>query len=216
VYPLSGTRRYPLTPLSNHILLMQVSEMGSLIRDGKIRHWGVSNETSFGLMKMIEAAKALKVPPPVTIQNNYSLLQRGFEGDLAEACAKNNISLLPWSPLAGGALTGKYLLDNVPSGRRFDLWPSRYTRFNTKRVKRAVELYSNLASTCGLTCAELSLSFLRSKWFISSTLIGAVSLRQLKENLKVFDATAGVTLTEEILKKIEEIHVELRNPALED
>lgn len=191
----------------------QVEAMGSLIQEGKIRHWGLSNETSYGVMKMVEAAMALGVQSPVTIQNNYSLIQRGFEGDLAEVCAHSNISLWPWSPLAGGALTGKYL-HGKPPGSRFQRWEARYQRFNTTRVTRAVQHYCDLASSYGLTCAELSLAFLRSRWFISSTLVGAVSLDQLKANLQVFHE--GITLSDETLRKIDEIHVDLRNPALED
>ena len=191
----------------------QVEAMGDLIREGKVLTWGLSNETSYGVMSMVAAARSLGIPLPVTIQNNYSLLQRTFEGDLAEACCRNNIKLLPWSGLAGGALTGKYLNGDLPAGSRFDLFETRYKRFNSHRVNRAVRAYTDLAYQSGLTCLELSLGFLRSKWFVSETLLGATSVQQLAENIKCFE---DEPLSEDVLAKIEEIHNDQRNPALED
>ncbi|PNH10166.1 hypothetical protein TSOC_003136, partial [Tetrabaena socialis] len=114
----------------------QVEAVGQLLRQGKIRAWGISNETSWGVVRHCAAADAAGLPRPATIQNSYSLLHRTFEGDLAEVCAPHNLNLglLPWSALAGGALSGKYLPHGtLPPGCRLTLFPERYARFNTPR-----------------------------------------------------------------------------------
>ncbi|KAG1658944.1 hypothetical protein FOA52_010041 [Chlamydomonas sp. UWO 241] len=143
----------------------QVEAIGELIKAGKVRAWGLSNETSYGVMSFTAASFALGVPPPVTIQNHYSLVQRTFEGDLAETCLNLGVALLPWSPLAGGALTGKYLQGaEPPQGSRFDLFGDRYERFNSPRVKTATAQYVKIASDVGLTPEQLALGFVRSRW----------------------------------------------------
>ena len=127
----------------------------------QIRAWGLSNETSFGVMSHCAAAMALGVPAPVSIQNNYSLLQRTYEGDLAETCLNLGVGLLPWSPLAGGALSGKYLDGQLPEGSRFALFADRYSRFNTGRVHGAVARYVEIARQAGMEPEQLAYAFCR-------------------------------------------------------
>lgn len=191
----------------------QVAAIQELIDEGKIRHWGLSNETTYGVMQHCMAADKLGAQRPVTVQNQYSLVHRLFESELAEACAPSNlnIGLLPWSALAGGALTGKYLNGAMPEGARFSQFEGRYDRFNTPRMENAIKGYLKIAEEAGLTPAQLGYAFCRSRWYIPSTIVGATSVEQLKENLESF-----VDLDEDILKAIDEVHIQFRNPSLTD
>jgi len=196
---------------------LQVEAMGQLVKEGKIRYWGLSNETSFGVMSHCQEAAQQGVPRPITIQNNFSLLNRSFESELAETCApsNNNLGLLPWSAMAGGALSGKYLRgekDPAFQRYRFNLFPGRYDRFNTERAQKAAAEYVAIAKECSLTPAQLAYAFCRSREFVPTTIIGATSMEQLEENLGGF----GEPLAPEVLEAIDEVHVKMRNPALED
>eukprot|EP00798_Chlamydomonas_sp_ICE-L_P026123 gene26123-11842_t len=130
--PIFGARQYRKENESEGFTSFdeQVQAMGDLIKEGKIKHWGLSNETAFGVCKMVETAKKLGVPPPITIQNDFSLLDRCFEEETAEACAPRwgNLSLLAWGPLAGGVLTGKYLGGQQPAMARHTKWPGIHNR----------------------------------------------------------------------------------------
>ncbi|GIL66743.1 hypothetical protein Vafri_20219 [Volvox africanus] len=196
----------------------QVEALGRLLRQGKIRAWGVSNETSWGVVRHCAAADAAGLPRPATIQNSYSLLHRTFEGDLAEVCAPHNLNLglLPWSALAGGALTGKYLpYGTRPAGCRLTLFPDRYARFNTPRVAAAVTEYVRIAREVGLTPAQLGYAWCRSRSFVPSVIIGATTTQQLAENLAAFGATNEL-ISEDVVAAIDEVHSNHRNPALYD
>eukprot|EP01097_Dermamoeba_algensis_P005271 TRINITY_DN3343_c0_g2_i1.p1 TRINITY_DN3343_c0_g2~~TRINITY_DN3343_c0_g2_i1.p1 ORF type:complete len:381 (+),score=116.65 TRINITY_DN3343_c0_g2_i1:1-1143(+) len=192
----------------------QVLAISQLIKEGKVRHWAVSNESTFGVCQMVESCRRLGVPPPVAIQNSYSLVHRSFEGELAEACSplNYNIGLVNYSPLAGGMLTGKYLSNNADSKSRFNQFPSYQKRFQQKRVYEAVEKYDELAKKKGISVAHMSLSFCRSREFISSTIIGGTSLQQLQENLKSSD----VTLDDQTVKEIDDIYLQFRDPQTMD
>ncbi|GFR50645.1 hypothetical protein Agub_g12894 [Astrephomene gubernaculifera] len=195
----------------------QVEAIGKLLQQGKIRAWGLSNETSWGVMRQCAAADAAGLPRPATLQNSYSLLHRQFEGDLAEVCAPHhlNLGLLPWSALAGGALSGKYLpYGTLPPGCRLTLFPERYARFNTPRVAAAVAEYVRVAAEAGLTPAQLGYAWCRSRWFIPSVIIGATSAQQLLENLGAFQSQPA--LQPETIAAIEQIHLRHRNPTLWD
>jgi aryl-alcohol dehydrogenase-like predicted oxidoreductase len=153
------------------------------------RYYGLSNETTFGVCQWVQAADAAGCPRPVSIQNQFSLLYRPFEGELAEACApaNYNIALLPWTPLGGGLLSDKYLgpdgrllaPDAFPPAARHGLYPKWMVRFVAPRAARAVERYAAIARDAGLPLASLALRWCLSRWFATSTIIGATSMDQV-------------------------------------
>lgn len=198
--------------------------LGELLAAGKIRAYGLSNETTFGVCRWCTAADAADLPRPATIQNNFSLLNRSFEAHLAEACAPNNynVGLIPWSVLCGGLLSHKYgpggrgvseVAGRAPTGddgalasARFNRWPGFQTRFHSPRALAAADKYAEIARAAGLSPAALALGFCRSRWFIPSTIIGATSLEQVRENLEAFEG--GPHLDTEVLAKIDSVHAE--------
>ncbi len=174
-----------------------------------MRYIGVSNETPWGLCEFCHAAEQLGLPKVVSIQNAYSLLNRTFEMGLAEVCRHEQVSLLAYSPLAFGVLTGKYLGGAKPPGSRLVLFESFGQRYRKPNVEEAVTAYVQIARRHGLTPAQLALAFVRSRWFVTSTIIGATNLAQLKENLSCLE----VELSPEILVEIEAVHQRYPNPA---
>lgn len=185
-----------------------LSAMAEFIKEGKVRHWGLSNETPWGVMTFLRLADQRGLPRPASVQNAYNLLNRTWEGALAEIGYRERVGLLAYSPLGFGVLSGKYARDPKAEGRvnLFDGFAQRYRKPNTAR---AVAAYADLAHQHGLTPAQLALSFVYHRWCVASTIIGATNLDQLRENL---DAMA-VTLTPEILAEIEKIHLQFPNPA---
>jgi aryl-alcohol dehydrogenase (NADP+) len=187
----------------------QVEGMAALIKAGKIRHYGVSNETAWGVCEFRRAARELGVPGPVTIQNSYSLVSRGVDNDLAEVLFREQMSLLAYSPLAGGMLSGKYRNAAKPRGSRFTLFDGIGVRFRRPIVDKAVDAYVALAKARGLTPVELALGYVRSRWFIGATIIGATSMAQLEEDV----AGAQVELDADTLAAIAAVQVDFPNPA---
>jgi aryl-alcohol dehydrogenase-like predicted oxidoreductase len=187
----------------------QVDGMARLVQAGKIRHYGLSNETAYGVCAFRHAAEKLGLPGPVTTQNGYSLVSRAVEGDLAEALHRCGISLLAYSPLAGGMLSGKYLGGARPDGGRFTRFPSFGLRFQKPLVREAVEAYAALAHRRGLSLAELALGYVRSRWHVAASIIGATTLAQLREDI----AAAQVTLDPETLAEIASVQLRFPNPA---
>ncbi|PSC75257.1 aldo keto reductase [Micractinium conductrix] len=193
----------------------QVAAVGELIKEGKVRHWGLSNESTYGVCRHAEVAAKLGVPPPITIQNDFSMLDRRFEGQLAEACAPHhyNISLLPYGPLAGGTLTDKYFGGAEPGeNARHVKFPGFQPRYHCDRSMAAAAEYADLARSTGLSLAQLALAWCKSRWYVGSTIIGATSLEQLKENISSFD----LDLDQETLQAIDAIHLRIRNPNVTD
>lgn len=195
-----------------------VAALGELITTGKIRHYGLSNETTFGVCEYVRAADELGVPRPVSIQNSLCLLDRTFETELAEACAPNqyNISLLPYSPLAGGALSDKYVhayRDKKPVDGRLHKYPNFMPRYINEACMLATQGYAGIAKGVGISLATLSLAWCRTRWYCASTIIGATTMEQLKDNIDAFD-TNLVTLSEETLEFIDSVHFERRDPCL--
>jgi len=182
--------------------------LAELIREGKVRHWGLSNETPWGLMTFLRLADELGLPRPVSVQNAYNLLNRTWEGGLAEIGYREKLSLLAYSPLGFGFLTGKYLKDQHAPGRAnlFSDFAMRYRKPNTAK---AVAAYVDLAERHGLTPTRLALAFVHGRWCVGSAIIGATSMAQLRENLDAAD----VTLSPDVLQAIERIHLEYPNPA---
>jgi aryl-alcohol dehydrogenase-like predicted oxidoreductase len=170
----------------------QLRAMNELVRQGKVRYVGLSNETPVGMMEFSRIAEQLDLPHVISIQNSYSLLHRQFEGPHAEASTFYNIPLLAYSPLAGGALSGKYLAMSDPVKRqraRFTLFKQYMSRFQTPICMQAVEQYAKIAHKYNKTPSQLALSFVRSRWFVATTIIGATSIEQLHENIAAFDPT---------------------------
>lgn len=191
----------------------QVQTIGELIKSGKIRYWGLSNETTYGVMKMCQAARDLGVPPPISIQNDFSLIDRLFEGHLAEACYYEKIGLLVYGGLAGGVLTDKYHDGSkVPDNSRHKLFPHFQPRYYCERSMTAAKKYYDLAKRKGLKLSTLSYAFCESRFYVDSTIIGATNMEQLKENMEAFD----VILDEETLAEVDAIHLECRNPSITD
>ena len=162
-----------------------------LVETGKVRYVGVSNETPFGLCSLVELAKnnPSRYPRIVSIQNSYSLVVRkDFEAGLAEACYHHQVGLLPYSPLAGGSLTGKYSdKDSLPKTCRFMRFPGFMDRYIGSQNEAAVNAYMNIAKSKGLTPAQLALSWVFHREHVTSTIIGATSLSQLKEDIGSYD-----------------------------
>lgn len=190
-------------------MLEQVEAMAALVRAGKIRCWGVSNETAWGVTELSRLAREHGLPRPVTIQNIYSLIARGFDGDLAEACFRERVALLAYSPLAGGYLTGKYADGAKPDGARFTRFPGFGPRYAKPNVGPAVAAYAALARERGLRPATLALAFAKRRWSVAATIIGATSLSQLAENVAAF----AVELDTDTLAEIEAIHARYPSPA---
>jgi aryl-alcohol dehydrogenase-like predicted oxidoreductase len=190
-------------------ILEQVEGMAAMIKAGKIRHYGLSNESAWGVCQFREAARKLGVPGPVTLQNSYSLVSRNADNDLAETLFREQMSLLAYSPLAAGILSGKYLGGAKPAGARFTLFDSLGIRFRKPMVGEAVEAYATLAKRRGITLVQLALGYVASRWFVGASIIGATSMAQLKEDI----AAAQGTLDSETLEEIRKIQTRYPNPA---
>ncbi|HDZ05270.1 hypothetical protein LCGC14_0069110 [marine sediment metagenome] len=183
--------------------------MRDLIREGKIKHVGISNETPWGTMRFLEESKVHgTLPRTITIQNPYSLLNRLFEVGMAEIAIREQVGLLAYSPMGFGALSGKYLGDRMPEGSRLSLFP-QYNRYIGETAVEATKKYYELAQANDLTLAQMALAFVNTRPFVTSTIIGATNMRQLEENI----GSIGVNLSEDIIEKIEAIHNSIPNPA---
>ncbi|NCN89015.1 MAG: NADP(H)-dependent aldo-keto reductase [Gallionella sp.] len=198
-----ASQEHEATPIAE-----QLQALAELVKAGKIRHLGLSNETPWGVMEFVRCAEQLGLPRIISIQNAYHLLNRTFESGLAEVCHHANIGLLAYSPLAFGWLTGKYLDDPAAPGR-ITLFPGFGQRYNKPNVAAAAAEYARIARAAGLTPATLALAFARTRRFTASTIIGATSLEQLKENLD----SATVTLASGVLEQLEAAHRRHPSPA---
>lgn len=192
VTPLEET----LTALSNEV------------KKGRIRHIGLSNETPWGTMKFLHLAEQLGLEKVVSVQNPYSLLNRTYEVGMAEIAQYEHVGLLAYSPLAFGFLTGKYRHGARPADGRITLF-SRFSRYSNPQSEWATEQYALLAEKHGLSLTQLALAFIKQQFFVDSTIIGATTMDQLKENIDAFQ----IDLTEEILTGINAIHQQQPNPA---
>ncbi|WNM19785.1 aldo/keto reductase [Flavobacterium capsici] len=178
-----------------------------LIKEGKVKHIGVSNENPYGVMKFLSESDKHNLPRIVSIQNPYSLLNRLFEVGLSELCMREKVGLLAYSPLGFSFLTGKHL-NGIQPNSRLGLFP-QFTRYSNENCYKATRLYKELAEQNGLTLTQIALAFVSEQSFVTSTIIGATTMQQLKENIDAFE----VKLSENIIKginKIQELHP---NPA---
>jgi len=185
-----------------------ISTLNELIKEGKIRHWGLSNETPWGVMHANHVAKQNNFPGPITIQNPYSLLNRTYEIGLSEVSMRENIGLLAYSPLAFGTLSGKYLNNQKPAEARITLFPS-FSRYNSPEAFKATEMYINLAKQHNISPVKMALAYVTSKPFVTANIVGATKMEQLKENIDSIHFTLDKTIEE----GIESIHKKQPNPA---
>lgn len=175
---------------------------------GKIRYIGLSNETPWGVMSFLRHAHEQNLPVVVSVQNPYSLLNRVTEVALSEVLMREAVSLLPYSPLGFGVLSGKYLNNQRPEGSRLKLFP-HYTRYVNEPSVCATEQYVQLAQAHGLDPAQMALAFVSDRPFVASNIIGATTTEQLRSNI----ASAQLSLSDEVLQRIDEIHAGYPNPA---
>jgi aryl-alcohol dehydrogenase-like predicted oxidoreductase len=178
------------------------------IKAGKIRYIGMSNEKAWGAMRYMEESKIHNLPRMRTIQNAYSLINRVFEGDMAEISIRENIGLLAYSPMAFGVLSGKYIKEIAEDDARLKLFP-RFARYSSEQCTEATKLYLKIAEDNGMTLAQMSLAFVNQQPFVTSNIIGATKMEQLKENID----SINITLSEDILKQINNVHAVIPNPA---
>ena len=191
-----------------------------LVQQGKVRAIGSSNETSWGLMKNLWEAEKHGLQRPDTVQNNFSLINRRCENELAQVCRREGVSLLPYSPLGGGVLTGKYNHGALPDGARF----SAYFKTGGERQKRMASRFLNdrtiettvrlqaVAQDLGISVTALAVAWSKQHDFVASTIIGATTVAQLEESLQATD----LVLSAETLQRIDEIEIAIPNPMTED
>ena len=177
------------------------------VEKGKIRYIGLSNETPWGVMKFLQVAERQGLPRVVSIQNPYSLLNRSFEIGLAEVAHREQVGLRAYSPLGFGVLSGKYLGGARPSGARISNWPN-YSRYMNHQAILATEEYVALARAHDLEPAQMALAYVNSRSFLTSNIIGATNMAQLKDNID----SIGLTLDETVIEEIEAVHKDIPNP----
>lgn len=178
------------------------------VKKGRIRAIGLSNETPWGTLKFLHLAEKLGLEKVVSVQNPYNLLNRTYEIGMSEIAKYENVGLLAYSPLAFGYLTGKFRHGARPANARVTLF-SRFSRYSNPQSEWATEQYAQLAEKHSLSLTQLALAFIKQQFFVTSTIIGATNLAQLKENIDAFE----INLSEDILQGIEAIHRQQPNPA---
>ena len=182
--------------------------LDNLVKAGKIKHYGLSNETPWGVMQHLTLSEALNKPRAVSIQNPYSLLNRTFEVGLAESAHREQLGLLAYSPMAFGTLSGKYLNNQWPEKGRITLY-KRFSRYSNPQAISATEQYVKIAREAGLDPAQMALAFVTSRPFVTSNIIGATTMEQLESNLR----SSELTLSDDIIEAINEVHRLQPNPS---
>ncbi len=182
--------------------------LDDLVKSGKIKHYGLSNETPWGAMKHLTLSEARHKPRPVSIQNPYNLLNRTFEVGLAEIAHREQLGLLAYSPMAFGALSGKYLNNQWPEKGRLTLY-KRFSRYSNPEAVSATEKYVAIAREAGIDPAQMALAYVTSRSFVTSNIIGATTMKQLECNLE----SSRLTLSEDVLTAIEAVHTHQPNPS---
>jgi aryl-alcohol dehydrogenase-like predicted oxidoreductase len=204
-----GKLGYYHAPEKDGISITETLEvLGELVKEGKIRTIGISNETAWGCAEYCRVANEQNLPRIVSIQNPYNLLNRTFEIGLAEFAHREQTGLLAYSPLAFGVLSGKYLNGAKPAGTRLVLF-DRFTRYTNPQANAATEAYINLAKENGLDPSQMALAYVNSRPFLTSNIIGATSMEQLKSDIE----SINVELSKDIVREIESIHVKFPNPS---
>lgn len=189
-------------------IIETLEALAEQVKAGKIRHVGLSNETPWGVMQFLKFAEQAGLPRVVSVQNPYSLLNRSYEVGLAEVSWREKAGLLAYSPLGFGVLSGKYLNGAKPEGARITLYPD-YTRYSSQAAVSATERYVALAEANGLDPAQMALAYVNSRPFLTSNIIGATTMEQLRSNIDSID----IELSQDVLAGIEEIHISHPNPS---
>ena len=179
------------------------------IDQGKIRYIGVSNETPWGFSKFLQTAKEQNLPKIISVQNPYNLVNRTYEIGMSEISMREKSGLLAYSPLAVGYLTGKYRNKQVPKNSRLDLFYKNYPRYHNQRTYDAVDEYFKIAKKHKISLTQLSLAFVNSRDFVTSNIIGATTMNQLKENID----SINISLNQKIVDEINSVHEKNPNPA---
>ena len=182
--------------------------LDQIIKSGKVRYIGLSNETAWGLSKFLEISKIKNLPKMLSVQNPYSLLNRTYEIGLAEISIREKSGLLAYSPLAFGYLTGKYRNKKLPDNSRMKLFGEKFVRYKTENGQLAIEKYYEIAKKYGLDFAQMSLKFCEAQPFVTSVIIGATTMDQLKINIE----SVNVNLEESVIKDINEVQKIYPNP----
>lgn len=187
-------------------LLDILEAIGDIVKQGKVRHFGLSDDTAWGIMKYLQLSSTHNLPRVQSIQNEFSLLNRSDDPYVAEVCARENVSYLPWSPLATGLLSGKYQNGQIPKGSR---WNAEDILKNASSIFRrnpqshaAVDEYLSIAKKHGLSVTQMALKFVDLQNFVTSTIIGATSMDQLKSNIAAFD----IDLPDDVIKDINDVY----------
>ncbi len=209
--PKFGKLDFEYDPYDNEWIQIEevLDNLNNLIKSGKIRYIGLSNETPWGVMKFLQVAKEKNLPRMMSIQNVYSLVNRVFDIANSEVSIRENCGQLAYSPLAGGRLSGKYI-NQQPKNARYTLWPSRFDRHHTKRGEMAIAKYVSLAKKYNITPSTFANAYVNDRPFVTSNIIGATTIEQLRENIDSID----ITLSNEILHEIEDIHLSDPNPCV--
>ncbi len=182
----------------------QLEILSDIIKEGKIRNIGLSNETPWGLMKFLSIADQYSLPRVVSVQNPYSLLNRSYEVGMAEVSVREKCGLLAYSPLAFGMLTGKYDNGAKPDDARLTIYGDMFTRYTKPKGLKYSEKFNDIAKKNNLSPAAMALSFVNSREFITSNIVGATNLDQLKENINSYK----IRLSSEVIDEIEKVHNE--------
>jgi len=185
-----------------------LENLDELVKSGKVRYVGLCNETPWGIINYLKIAEEKKLPRMMSVQNGYSLVNRIFDISHSEVSIKENCGLLAYSPLAGGRLSGKYMNGKKPKSSRYTLFPKRFSRHQIVRGESAIEKYLGLAKKYNITPSTFANAFVNDRPFVTSNIIGATSREQLQENIN----SINITLTGEMLKDIEDIHLLDPNP----
>ena len=188
--------------------LETIQALNDEIKKGRIRAYGLSNDTAWGLMRYLWEADKNGLIAPITVQNPYSLLNRLYEVGMAEIAHRENVGLLAYSPLGFGVLSGKYLDGKRPAGARLTMY-ERFGRYVNEQAKSATEQYAKIAADADLDMAQMSLAFVNSRHFVTSNIIGATTTEQLKSNID----SVNVELTADVLEAIEAVHTQQPNPS---
>ncbi|MBL8807245.1 MAG: NADP(H)-dependent aldo-keto reductase [Rhodospirillales bacterium] len=202
-----GKLDYPVSPDTGTPFEETLGALAELVKEGKIRHFGVSNETPWGLMRQLALADAGKGPRPQSIQNAYNLLNRSFDVGLSEVALREDVGLLAYSPIAMGVLSGKYLDGARPAKARLTLY-SRFQRYSTPIAEPAATEYVRIARAAGLDPVQMAIAFVLSRPYVTSAIIGATALDQLAANI----GSTEVKLPSDVLTALDGVHQRMSNP----
>ena len=207
--PFSGLLEYEHKESRDRVSIEEtLGALTDLVKSGKVRHIGISNETPWGTNQYLKFSEQKKLARIASIQNAYNFLNRSFQVGLAEIAIREKVGLLAYSPLASGYLSGKYRNGAMPKKSRMDLFYDFWPRYRTINSEKAIDEYWNLAKTFNLNLAQMAIKYCEIQPFITSTIIGATTMEQLKTNID----SVNIILKEELIKKIGEIHKKYPNP----